>query len=734
MAHRLLYIAVVALVIAAAAPARAATDKGLPAAGTALTLTPTRAGYEASVDVAAEEAYEDVRVGTTDTRLVGRVSTEVTRALLAPAGIKRVLVRVKGGDLRQGPYAITLLAARTGPKGSVERDVSLVVPAATLDPPATLVIRRVCDGLIVRGDCYGVALRVDADQPQLWETTQQQWLTGIALVQKGNTDADGEAAGILHVLKAPADAVPGAPPRIEYGTHVRLRGPFPLGTAKGKLVVRADQLAAPVALDFEVRSRTTRFVLIVVLALGLALGWVTRRFLGERRERLQEQQKTYALMQLVDATLARTADADVRAALMDVRTQAEKALAAKSTEDTKNGTAAAQKAFFDQQEAIRARRAALDQSYGDTLAVLRARWKVPGEVADAVAHATDGVEGLMAERAKNDFARESAALDAVVMEAWDVAEQHGLQCVRSAATALRVASVLAPLFDAAGTETLKELGTPPAAPGRVAPSDPFKAHLDALRKALEHVHAAGAWIDEACATVRAVLLAHVAAWTTRLSNADLLQQAAWADWLQAARHLAARLDPEGCSGDEALVEEASALVKRLGDVLRAQVAQSDRAALDALLAKGACDEAITNVARLRQPVPPAGPRTGALEGRAGAAEGTVIAPTPFVPVAAMQVVPRAPQALPQVAYGVAATTASDTTSISVLAAASQRHLAGTTVLLQLTYAAIIVVGGYFLLGPKWVGTPLDMAIAFFWAYATDIGADAATAAVRGLKA
>ena len=40
---------------------------------------------------------------------------------------------------------------------------------------------------------------------------------------------------------------------------------------------------------------------------------------------------------------------------------------------------------------------------------------------------------------------------------------------------------------------------------------------------------------------------------------------------------------------------------------------------------------------------------------------------------------------------------------------------------------------YFLFKDKWVGTALDFAVAFFWAYASDIGSDAATASARRLK-
>ncbi|HSZ77507.1 MAG TPA: hypothetical protein VK775_08915 [Chthoniobacterales bacterium] len=49
------------------------------------------------------------------------------------------------------------------------------------------------------------------------------------------------------------------------------------------------------------------------------------------------------------------------------------------------------------------------------------------------------------------------------------------------------------------------------------------------------------------------------------------------------------------------------------------------------------------------------------------------------------------------------------------------------------YGLIIIAASYFLFADKWVGTPLDYATLFFWAFATDVGADAATAAAKAFR-
>jgi hypothetical protein len=85
------------------------------------------------------------------------------------------------------------------------------------------------------------------------------------------------------------------------------------------------------------------------------------------------------------------------------------------------------------------------------------------------------------------------------------------------------------------------------------------------------------------------------------------------------------------------------------------------------------------------------------------------------------------------AVGFATPPRQDLTPVDVLAAAAQRAVQETSCFLSCVYAALIAGAGYFLFADKWIGTPLDFALVFFWAYATDIGAEAATAATKGVK-
>ena len=64
---------------------------------------------------------------------------------------------------------------------------------------------------------------------------------------------------------------------------------------------------------------------------------------------------------------------------------------------------------------------------------------------------------------------------------------------------------------------------------------------------------------------------------------------------------------------------------------------------------------------------------------------------------------------------------------------TRRTVAATERLLSLFYSVVIAAAGYFIFAGKWVGTPVDFTTAFFWAYAIDVGVDAATSAAKSVQ-
>ena len=730
----------VALVAALAAlalhAAQASPDKGLPSAGTVITLEAVAGGFDAGIDIVSDEAYDEVKLSSPDPRLKDKLSTELFKTQVAPMRAKRLLVHLKPGALRQGPYLATLVATKGDTQ--IERDLWLAVPPVVLDPPASLVIEKVCDGIIMRDECVGLGERISSNRPQLWEPSQRRWLTGIRIIQKGEIEASRRTGGIVVVTVAPADIAPGTYPHIEYRTNFDLNGVFPLGTAKGKLSISADQLATPVTMDFEVHARTTRIVLALALVFGLLFGWLTRKFLKGRLDRTQEQQKTYVLLKLIEATLERSGDDDFRKQIGEVRAQATAALSAKTADETKTLNDAAQKRFLEIQDTMRLRRAALDQAFADTLALLQAHWQVPAALAEQISSTTSVVEALLLERPNNDFTREERTLDSAVAQVLDGAGTRVTRCAESLLAIDQLVGVLLPLLDAAATGALKVLARPAAAPEGVKPTASARQRLDGLRAALEYVHAACRWRGDTLRNLESLLSMQTARWDALLAGAQLPARPAWTLWLDAAHALGAKLGDmaadRGATPD-ALVGQAKALVLALKPAILAQLEPGERPAVEIQLTQAAYGEALAALALLRQPRPTVA-ESRAFEGRDVAPPSARKARSMAAASAsghATMMFGRSAETLPNSSSAPLPTPGFDAASLAILANASARRLEGTQTLLTLTYAAIIVIGGYFLFAEKWVGTPIDIAVAFFWAYATDIGSDAATTAARGLK-
>jgi len=182
-----LLLLVAALGIATVAHA-VTLDKGLPATGTILPLTPTADGYEVSLDVSVDEGFSSLVVKSPDDSLKLDPKPLPTEA----GAMKRVLVRVTGGRYRQGTYPITLVATKA--TGKIERDIWLQVPVSVLDPPVKLSIEKICWGLVIGGQCQGYE-SISENTPQLWENTQHGWLTNIKLQQNGDTVAGAGRTG-----------------------------------------------------------------------------------------------------------------------------------------------------------------------------------------------------------------------------------------------------------------------------------------------------------------------------------------------------------------------------------------------------------------------------------------------------------------------------------------------------------------------------------------------------------
>lgn len=739
--------AFVLLLFAMSGYASTAFEKGLPAPGSSLTLAPTTDGYEVSFEVGFDENFTDLKVSSSDAALT--LDPLVTKTEVTPVRVKRVLVRVKGGKLRAKPYPLTIVATRKIKKDNkevqeqIERDVLLVVPPSTLDAPATLVINRTCATAVMGGACLWTEAEIDAKVPQLAETTRRGWITGISISQKGVIGSDDEPAGTLEPKDTIDDITPAVDHRsLEYNTNYTLKGNFPLGTVKGTLLIQADQLATPLSAAFEIRTKTTAMLLLIALLLGLAIGCLTRSFLKGRHDLNHEKQKTFALLALIDAALASTEDEKLKSALGEARKLANEAAQinkAGEIETVKTKTVDSQKLFDAAQTALRTSRTETDQAYADTLRLLRAPWRVSERLATAVAHARADLEAMLPQRPKNNLTKELETLDAELANVLGVADEEVARYSTALAENKAVIKLLAPLMDPIGATTLGSLPKPETKPGKTALPATRDKLLPALRSALEYVDESGSYIDDSLKNARTFVLTQLSAWEQQLAAALLRARPSWDKWLQDARELmrAVGETPKNSGASIAkLGAESRRLTERLSESLLEQVEETDKAAVQEKLTATAFASAISKVEALtRRIVPLRAAKGGSLEGRGAVGNDAIFAVEPAERGnSQVQIlVSGGTRNVPNVAFGVAPSPQSDAAASAILAAASRRTLEVTGLGLNLIYAAVIVAGGYWLFEESWVGTLRDFAVAFFWAFTTDIGADAATSAVKGLK-
>ena len=717
----------------------------LPASGAAVVMKPTSTGYEGQI-VIPRGKYMDARASSTDPMIAGILDFRIDRdeQELAPqtgspgqqpvqslptgspspsrsSFVRLVTVVLKSGAVRQGQYPLTLRLAAATPE---TRDLSIVLPAARIEPIETMVVLR---------DIGGGS--TTANQPQIWETTQRGWLTNITLAQRGNTDAGAEPAGRIQPKGRITDITPGGNRLIELGRDYELVGDFPLGTAKGKLVLAADQLADQASFSFEIRSRLWLPWIFAPMLAGLFLGRAARTWLAGRINLQSEKEKTYTLLAMIDSALARNADPEFVSAATAAQDTARDATGRATVEDVRSATADAQRAYEAAVAALTARRTELDKAVSEFRALVVTPYRSPAALTDALAAARDSLEAGLDGIASNNIARAAQALAGFRSQIHHTAAVATRSWINAA---VRLDPIVASLAPIAGADATADVGThlkaareavlPPLVQVENAPA----ASIELIKSVLDALHAGTYALQNLLAHFSAVLGVQLTRYARVVANAPLRDEGAWNAWIGAARRLAAAMHEFPPTDSEPAIERlevsASDLVTQLRGALVAQLKERTEAdQIDALLRDGNTAAAIAKLAELlrqsQEEPEPAVKGKMALVASAAQAIPDVIMPGFLM----------AQTQSPAVAYGYTEPPRETVSPLALLAAANRGQIATSGWLLSLIYAGVIVIGGYFLFADKWIGTPIDFASVFFWAFAIDIGADAAVTAAKAVK-
>jgi hypothetical protein len=689
-------------------------DGGLPADGSNIVLRASSSGYKASVVVSS--GFTDVAVTSIDSVFAKLLSYVDDKD--AQGQVELVEVMVNSGAVRQGNYPLTLFA--TGKGLPVVRHVTLSVPAVVLDPVDTLVIERQ----------VGPGGSTVTNKPQLWESSQQGWLTGIKLVQKGETDAGDRPAGRIKTLAKIDDIAPGNNRLIEYQKHYDLDGDFPFGTAKGKLVIEADQLVEPVTFGFEVRSRIPQCWVLAPLVIGIGLGFLARNVLQHELELNQERAKSFELIDIIDEALRRNKDAQFTTDANQARSDAEAAAKKNDKDDIKIATDKARTSFQSALDELAKRRAELLAKVRILRDVVRSAWRVPPALEAKLKEVKSALEQGLPGLDSNDVDRATVALDGQGKILADQILNVGDQWLSVREDFLEVLDIVIPLLS----------------PDAAALTSKVRSVCDSLRKALENLSAVPkptldliqtalskfqeciyAYQYEKVAVKAATLLQkHVEIWNEKLALTSLRDPAEWSSWTEGANGFAEEL--RGVDADPEKLEQVARRVNPLLVGLRTALQKQviDPPAIQASLMDNKFDEVIAYIVehsetRQRRILEGSGMsgKAPAIPLWAAFSEETSVAHS-GIPLFLNLDSFREPsnQTFPTLAQ---------------LASMSRRTVRISGGLLWLIYAVLIVTGGYLLFADKWVGTPGEFVSVFVWAFFTNVGADAATAAFRGLK-
>jgi hypothetical protein len=639
--------------------------------------------------------------------------------------------------LRRGTYdlkvRVRLKAKKAGIKPEQTLDLQMVQPEAQVRPPATLVVERV----------LGFSTCVDGQLVPLQETSGRTRLAGIEIHQVGSLAGAGQAGSPALLFHRP----PPVPPEGSCEVGYRVSGGLPLGTLQGTAEIRGPQLA-PVAFNFEIRSRLTKWWILIAAALGLVAGYLLRTQLQQWVTLGQARLQAVDVLKKIDDERQRRGDGDFRQRANGLRAPLDQAIELAASADALTQAATAGVNDLTQALAQLAERLATAQDEVDRLGrVLETRWRVPPELAEPLAAAPPCLAAARHALADTDAGMARSAVGE--------ARSHLAAALPGRIDAWRVTA-----FDLLTVLDAPELAVPAAMlPGLQASTERVRGLLNGIgdlppEPTLEQLEGALAGVDGARHAARLLLL-EMRSWPqatlVEVDRTLLPAPLAVAAAVVALRGRAAellRVLAAVAEAPEGRAQELGAALANLGDAWRVallaqlgKVAAEDRAAVGEKLDRHLYAEAARETARLLRAA--ARPRPAKKEGRIqgdvsfaaaeGAAEPAAAAGVPgfaafwqgilgfgFEPPAAA-----APAARPRLDLTPA--------GLAVTRVHLERELARVKALRFVLTATGVVVLSFVIFGDKFVGTVADFAGIFFWAFGTDVTVDAFWNAAKGYK-
>jgi hypothetical protein len=182
--------------------------------------------------------------------------------------------------------------------------VDLVLAEGTLTAPGTLVVEQVVN-------FWGWWSVADPKLALTEISGHKTRLNNVKIVQSVIPAGENEATD----QRLTFETIDKIDPADTGLSAVKLSGPFPIGKNKGTALISSPQMKTPVALSFEVRSRLWRGYIVLVMFVGLVLGFLTRTWARQRIELQEAQLKAIAVAESLERELGARPDANFHAAV-----------------------------------------------------------------------------------------------------------------------------------------------------------------------------------------------------------------------------------------------------------------------------------------------------------------------------------------------------------------------------------------------------------------------------------
>lgn len=304
----------------------------------------------------------------------------------------------------RGTYDLMLTIS--GGNSTQQIRLQMSVPGAVIRTPPAVLVTRILPILWFGGG--------GSHPPLLLAETSGKSSATVQVTQVDRfSDANGEYNGQLLFKQTTVAADKSQP--IDY----TFAGDFPLGSAKATLALTSRQIETPLNIPVEVRTRYTRVLLLLLVAIGLIFGFLMRTVLKNQVEFGEARQQAFDQIGKLRREWERIPDDTFRTELSkvikDLEDAARSARLSKSSDLTASINSAKEQ-LGRTIDRLNERGKEVQPKLDQLAAVTEKRWRAPKPVLDALGTSGAVLLKARASLAQSNVAAAKNAIDGVVVD------------------------------------------------------------------------------------------------------------------------------------------------------------------------------------------------------------------------------------------------------------------------------------------------------------------------------